>query len=108
MAATQRIARLGAWEGYEVEAEEEVRRRGQVRCLIRLRPLAGARRQCGGCGHWCEAVHDVVQRRGACRWDIGSRVSKDVEVHNANSHRETLALASAGSQGPHATWSPWN
>jgi transposase len=25
--------------------------------------MAGARRQCGGCGRWCEAIHDVVQRR---------------------------------------------
>ncbi|MFL6697950.1 MAG: ISL3 family transposase [Vitreoscilla sp.] len=63
MAAAQFIARLGAWEGYEVEREEEVRRRGAAWCVIYLRPLAGARRQCSGCGRWCEAVHDVVRRR---------------------------------------------
>jgi transposase len=63
MAATQCIARLGAWEGYEVEGQEEMRRQGVAWCVIRLKPLTGARRQCGGCGRWCEAIHDVAVRR---------------------------------------------
>jgi len=63
MAATQCIARLGAWEGYEVEREEQVHRRGARQCVIWLSPLAGVRRQCSGCGQWCEAVHDVARRR---------------------------------------------
>ena len=59
MAAAQCISRLGAWEGYEVEGDEEVRRTGTNWCVIKLRPVAVASRRCSGCGEWVQAVHDV-------------------------------------------------
>lgn len=34
MAATQCIARLGAWEGYEIDHDEEVCRAGVAWCVI--------------------------------------------------------------------------
>ena len=62
MANTECIARLGGWEGYEyVESWEE--QRGQARwCVIRLRPLAGISRTCGGCGGRTQAIHDSEER----------------------------------------------
>jgi transposase len=62
-AAAQRISRLGAWEGYEVEADEEVRRAGTVWCVIRLKPMIQVLRCCSGCGEWVAAVHDLQTRR---------------------------------------------
>ncbi|HEY1132495.1 MAG TPA: nuclear transport factor 2 family protein [Roseateles sp.] len=49
MAAAPCISRLGAWEGYEVDGDEEMRRHGVAWCVIRLKPLARARRQCRAC-----------------------------------------------------------
>ena len=63
MAATQCISRLGAWEGYEVESDQEVRRRGVTWCVIKLKPIKPARRCCSGCGEWVESVHDLQSRR---------------------------------------------
>src|ERR1700712_1011282 len=63
MAASQCISRLGAWEGYEVEADEEVRRAGAVWCVIRLKPMTRVLRCCSGCGEWVAAVHDPQTRR---------------------------------------------
>lgn len=63
MAAAQCISRLGAWEGYEVDGDEEVRRTGTSWCVIKLRPVAAASRRCSGCGEWVQAVHDVQERR---------------------------------------------
>lgn len=63
MAAAQCISRLGAWEGYEVKSNEEVRRRGVTWCVITLKPIAPARRCCSGCGEWVQSVHDLQTRR---------------------------------------------
>lgn len=41
MAADDIIARLGGWEGYEVEDGWEERRGTERWCVIRLRPVAG-------------------------------------------------------------------
>jgi transposase len=62
MAAAQCISRLGAWEGYEVDSHEEVRRAGTVWCVIRLKPMTRVLRCCSGCGEWVEAVHDLQTR----------------------------------------------
>jgi transposase len=63
LARTQCIARLGGWEGYEyVESWEE--QRGKARwCVIRLRPIGGIARTCGGCGAATQAIHDSEERR---------------------------------------------
>jgi transposase len=63
MAASQCISRLGAWEGYEIEHDEEVHRAGVVWCVIYLRAVRPARRCCSGCGEWAVAVHDLQERR---------------------------------------------
>jgi transposase len=63
MAASQCISRLGAWEGYEIESDEDVRRSGLSWCLIRLRCIRSARHCCSGCGEWVAAVHDLQERR---------------------------------------------
>lgn len=63
MAASQCISCLGAWEGYEIESAEEIRRHGVSWCVIRLKPVAPARRRCSGCGEWAESVHDCQLRR---------------------------------------------
>ena len=62
MAAAQCISRLGAWEGYEVESDEEVCRAGAVWCVIRLKPMTQVLRCCSGCGEWVESVHDLQTR----------------------------------------------
>ena len=59
----QCIARLGCWEGHEVEASWE-EQRGQRRwCVIELRALAGVERVCGCCGAPAKSIHDSVVRR---------------------------------------------
>ena len=63
MAQDQCIARLGGWEGYAVEADEDEERGGQRWCVIRLRPVAGQRRCCSGCGRAVGAIHDLEERR---------------------------------------------
>ena len=63
MAPEQCIARLGSWEGYEVESVEQPRRAGTTWCVIRLRPLPGQCRCCGGCGRAVSAIHDLSERR---------------------------------------------
>lgn len=50
MAATQCISRLGAWEGYEVESDEDVHRLGVSWCVTRLRAVMPKLRRCSGCG----------------------------------------------------------
>ncbi len=62
MAYQECIARLGSWEGYEIEHSwEEYRGEGRW-CVIRLRPIAGARRLCSGCGQVTKAIHDSEER----------------------------------------------
>jgi len=56
------IARLGGWEGYEIEHSWEEYRGEQRWCVIRLQPMVGARRCCSGCGGWTTAIHDSEQR----------------------------------------------
>jgi transposase len=57
------MSRLGGWEGYEVLDDwDEVR--GQQRwCVIRLSPIRGQLRSCGGCGQATRLIHDVQERR---------------------------------------------
>ena len=61
MAYGECIARLGGWEGYEIEHSWEEHRGEQRWCVIRLRPIEGSRR-CSGCGGWTEAIHDSEER----------------------------------------------
>lgn len=63
MAATDIIARLGGWEGYDfVNASEE--RRGQQRwCVVVLAPKPSIRRRCGQCGAATRSIHDSEERR---------------------------------------------
>jgi len=63
MAAAQCISRLGAWEGYVVDADEEVRRGGVTWCRIWLRPRLRKWRCCSGCRQQVAAIHDVQMRR---------------------------------------------
>jgi transposase len=63
VALEQCISRLGGWEGYEVEADWDEERGGQRWWVIRLRPVAGRRRCCSGCGQWVVAIHDLEERR---------------------------------------------
>ena len=63
MAQEQCIARLGGWEGYEVEADRDEERGGQRWCVIHLRPVAGRGRCCSGCGRSVPAIHDLEERR---------------------------------------------
>ena len=63
MAPHEFMSRLGGWEGYEVLDDwDEVR--GQQRgCVIRLSPIRGQLRSCGGCGRATRLIHDVQERR---------------------------------------------
>ncbi len=63
MAYRECIARLGCWEGYEIEHSWEEYRGEQRWCVIRLQPIEGARRCCSGCGRSIEAIHDREERR---------------------------------------------
>lgn len=63
MAADDIIARLGGWDGYEVEQGWQEQRGGERWCVIRLRPALAATRSCSGCGGACELVHDCEERR---------------------------------------------
>lgn len=63
MAATDIIARLGGWAGYDiVSASEEFR--GQKRwCVVVLAARPSGRRRCGHCGHEAQSIHDCEERR---------------------------------------------
>lgn len=63
MAAIQCIERLGAWEGYELEDQQEELRGATRWCILRLRPRQGALRRCSGCGWIGTAIHDEEERR---------------------------------------------
>ena len=63
MAQAQCIARLGGWEGYEIEAEQDEQRGALRWCVIRLRPVTGRGRCCSGCGQSVPAIHDLEERR---------------------------------------------
>jgi transposase len=63
VAADDIIARLGGWDGYEVEQSWEERRGAERWCVIRLRAAPGARRCCSGCGCACSLIHDCEERR---------------------------------------------
>ena len=62
MAYQECIARLGGWEGYEIEHSWEEHRGEQRWCVIRLQPIVGARRCCSGCGRSSRAIHDSEER----------------------------------------------
>lgn len=63
MAASDGIAQLGGWEGYEVEASWEERRGAQRWYVVQLRSRARRRYLCSGCGRRCAAIHDSELRR---------------------------------------------
>jgi len=63
VAADDIISRLGGWEGYELEDGWEEYRGTERWCVVRLRPVAGVRRSCSGCGTPCQRVHDCEVRR---------------------------------------------
>lgn len=63
MAADDIIARLGGWDGYEVEQGWQEQRGGERWCVIRLRPSLEATRCCSGCGCPCPLIHDCEERR---------------------------------------------
>ena len=62
MAYQECIARLGGWEGYEIEHSWEEHRGEQRWCVIRLQPIVSARRCCSGCGRSTRAIHDSEER----------------------------------------------
>jgi transposase len=63
VAANDIIARLGGWEGYEVEEGWEEERAAERWCVIRLRLVPGIARCCSGCGVLCRQIHDSEERR---------------------------------------------
>lgn len=63
MAQEQCIARLGGWEGYEIECDQDEQRGSQRWCVIRLRPVIGSGRCCSGCGRSVQTIHDLEERR---------------------------------------------
>lgn len=63
MAANDIIARLGGWDGYEVEQSWEEQRGGERWCVIQLRAVVGVKRSCSGCGGTCPLIHDCEERR---------------------------------------------
>lgn len=63
MAATDIIARLGGWVGYELEGVEEDWRGQQRWCRVRLSPIQGVRRRCSHCGGEANSIHDTELRR---------------------------------------------
>ncbi len=63
MAANDIIARLGGWEGYELEDGWEELRGRERWCVVRLRPVAEMCRCCSSCGGPCRLVHDCEERR---------------------------------------------
>jgi transposase len=63
VAQEQCIARLGGWEGYEIEAEQDEQRGALRWCVIRLRPVTGRGRCCSGCGQSVPMIHDLEERR---------------------------------------------
>lgn len=63
MAANDIIARLGGWEACEVEEGWEEQRGSERWCVIRLRPVAGASRNCSGCDVAYALIHDCEERR---------------------------------------------
>ncbi len=63
MAAKQWMSRLGCWEGYVVEDEQEEQRDTVTWCVIRLRLRPRRLRRCSGCGQRVAAIHDVQSRR---------------------------------------------
>jgi len=63
VAANDIIARLGGWEACEVEEGWEEQRGSERWCVIRLRPVAGASRNCSGCDVAYALIHDCEERR---------------------------------------------
>jgi len=63
VAATDIIARLGGWVGYELEGVEEDWRGQQRWCRVRLSPIQGVRRRCSHCGGEANSIHDTELRR---------------------------------------------
>lgn len=63
MAPEQCISRLGGWEGYELIEEWTERRGTDSWCVLKLQPIRGYVRYCGGCGERTQAIHDWRLRR---------------------------------------------
>lgn len=63
MAATDIIARLGGWAGYDVVSVFEERRGGERWCIVSLFAKERLQRRCSGCGSATRQVHDCEERR---------------------------------------------
>lgn len=63
MAATDIIARLGCWDGYDLVSASEQWRGEQRWCVVELRPRVGIARRCSHCGGKVSSIHDMEQRR---------------------------------------------
>lgn len=87
MAQVHPISRLGRWEGYEVSEDWNEDRAGQSWWVIRLEPVRGQARRCGGCGAPSAAIHDLQERR-----------IRDLPVFE---HRVELRLPRVRVQCPH-------
>lgn len=60
MAFEEITALLGGWEGFELAG---MTREAGPRIVLRLRPVDGAEKRCGGCGEVVGAVHETTERR---------------------------------------------
>lgn len=63
MAQDQCMARLGGWEGYDVQSCVIEVHRGVSWCVVHLAVQPDRPRWCSGCLRPCRAIHDVEQRR---------------------------------------------
>lgn len=63
MAPEHPMARLGGWEGYDVQSCEIESRDGISWCIVRLSVHAGRRRWCSSCLKPCSTIHDVEHRQ---------------------------------------------
>jgi len=57
------MARLGGWEGYDVQSCVVEVREGISWCIVRLAVRAGRQRWCSSCLKPCASIHDVEHRQ---------------------------------------------
>jgi transposase len=62
VAATDIIARLGGWQGYELVKASEERRGERLWCVVALTPVRSVRRRCSHCGGEASSIHDCEER----------------------------------------------
>ncbi len=63
MAPEHPMARLGGWEGYDVQSCVVEVREGISWCIVRLAVRAGRQRWCSSCLKPCASIHDVEHRQ---------------------------------------------